>query len=155
MTSRRDNAWRRLRAEFRRQWRILCFRYLLGRDYEGRRSLKALRRLAPEDVPFHPESFASGHWTWWRRYLDESGRIVPLSIPRLLVTTLGWLLLIGLVLGLAGTVLLLHRAVFECLPETVVQGPQPIARPVAKPQTLPEQDKADSQADSTVEDDDP
>ncbi|MCP4657675.1 MAG: hypothetical protein GY856_19895 [bacterium] len=155
MTIRRDNSGRRLRAKLRRQWRILCFRYHLGRDYEGRRSLKALRRLAPAGVPFQPESFSSGQWSWWRRYLDESGRIVPLSITRLLVATLGWFLLLGLVLGLAGAVFLLNQAVFEYLQEPAIPGPRPAAMNQEPALPLPDDGKPNPQADLTVENEDP
>jgi len=155
MTIRRDNAWHRLRAELRRQWRILCFRYHLGRDYDGRRSLKALRRLAPDGFPFHPESFSSRQWSWWRRYLDESGRIAPLSITRLLVATLGWFLLLGLILGLAGAVFLLNQAVFEYLQEPAVPGLRPAAMNQEPALPLPDDGKPKPQAASTAENEDP
>ncbi len=99
-----DNAWRRFRAELRRQCRIFRFRCLLGRDRDGRRALEALRRLAPEAVALHSDNFTCTQQGQWGRYLDEWGRINPLSTIRLLRAGLGWLLLVALLflLGLAG-----------------------------------------------------
>jgi hypothetical protein len=99
------------------------FRRALGRK-NGERALEYLNRLPLEVSALAPEEFLRREQKDWREYLDEGGRIEPLTSARVAISVGRVVLLV--VLGVF-VVLILHRLDFDRVAGawSVLQGSSP------------------------------